>query len=88
MLYWIVSLLETAARMMCPFIHTHTYKCIVFFLAFPFFPSREVVQSLVDEYRACESPDYANYGDSHENTQVGGKLEVPAATAEAVHSAT
>jgi tubulin gamma len=24
--------------------------------------SREVVQSLIDEYRACERPDYIEYG--------------------------
>jgi tubulin gamma len=29
--------------------------------------SREVVQSLVDEYRACERPDYVNFGMSNNN---------------------
>ncbi len=58
----------------------------VFSSPFPFLPSREVVQSLIDEYRACESPEYANYGGSYDNSQAGGELELPA-TAEAAPSA-
>ncbi len=51
--------------------------CLLCSSPFPFLPSREVVQSLIDEYRACESPEYANYGGSNNNFQVGGELEVP-----------
>ncbi len=60
--------------------------CMLYASLFPFLSSREVVQSLIDEYRACESPEYANYGGSYDNTQLGEELEVPA-TSEAVPSA-
>ena len=29
--------------------------------------AREVVMQLIDEYKACESPDYVNYGLETEN---------------------
>ncbi|KAG7349561.1 tubulin/FtsZ family, GTPase domain containing protein [Nitzschia inconspicua] len=42
--------------------------------------SREVVQSLMDEYRACERPDYVNFGmGSTNNNSVPADFQSPAA---------
>lgn len=34
--------------------------------------SREIVQSLVDEYKACESPDYIKWGMEDRNRTLTG----------------